>query len=142
MAENILDITQASITNGAGRVSARIDNSTDLKRSIRFLVVSKSGAAAPDAGSTYKYYFHRQDDGTPSHSDDTVGEVDAVMSVEPDNSKLAGELLLEASGDKVFETSFEVNNPGSYWSMSYWNASGQTNSTTEGDHYIRWIYLD
>lgn len=142
MAESALTATLTAITDGNGRVSARVDNNTDLKRAIRFNVRIQSGGTAPAAIVGYKFYFHRQDDEATSHQDDGVGEVDAALSVEPDTSLLAGSMLLTADTNTDFETSFVVYDPGSYWSLSFWNASGQTINATEANHYLRYIYLD
>ena len=137
-----LTCTLASIANGAGRVSARVDNRSDNKHEIGFRVRINSGSSAPTVGTPYLFYLHRQDDLTPSHSDDTVGEADAAVSTQPDNSRQVGKIIVTADTDTVFETSFTVYDPGPYWSLSMWNATGQTISATEADHYLRYDYLD
>ncbi len=140
MAESTLSITLASITDGNGRVAARVDNNTDKKRAIRFGVRIQSGGTGPTADSTYKFYFHRQDDDGTDHSDDTVGAVDAALTVEPDNSLQAGFIILTNDSNTFFDTSFVVYDPGPYWSLSFWNASAQTINAS--GHYIRYVYLD
>lgn len=139
MAENALTITLASITDDNGRVSARVTNSNN-KRAIRFNVRIRSAGTAPADQSLYKFYFHRLDDEGTTHSDDTVGESDAALSTEPDNSLFAGTLILTASTNTNFETSFLVYDPGPYWSLSMWNASGQTINVS--GHYLRYVYTD
>ena len=142
MAEQSLIATLTAITDAQGRVSDRVDNNTATKRAIRFNVRIRSGGTGPAAAVGYKFYFHRQDDETTSHQDDGVGEVDADLSVEPDTSELAGAMLLTNDANATFQTSFVVYDPGPFWSLSFWNASGQTINATEGDHYLRYVYLD
>jgi len=142
MAELALIATLTAITDAQGRVSDRVDNNTANKRAIRFNVRIRSGGTGPDLGVGYLFYFHRQDDETTSHQDDGVGESDADLSVQPSSSELVGSIILTADINTVYQTSFVVYDPGPFWSLSFWNDSGQTIHATEGDHYLRYVYLD
>lgn len=141
MAESAVTITLSTIADGAGQVSDRVDNSAAKKRVVRFNLRIKSGTA-PAADVLYHFFLHRQDDETISHSDDTVGEADAALTTIPVLSEPMGTIVLTNDSDTPFETSFVVYDPGPYWSVSFWNASGQAIHATEDDHYIRYSYLD
>lgn len=138
--ETALAITLLSLANGAGRVSARVTNSAS-KRVVRVNINIKSGGVAPTLDTLYKFYLHRQDDETVSHQDDGVGEVDAALTTEPFLSDPIGSIKVTNDADTNFPTSFVFYDPGPYWSLSIWNASGQAISATEIDHWIRFSYL-
>ena len=122
-----LAITLASITDGNGRISTQVDNSGTWAPRVLMSVLLKTGAVAPTAGSLYKFYLIR-DDGV-GIVDEGLGAADAAVATEPENAHLVGTVTVTATADKSYRSSFLIEDPGYKWSVVFWNATGQTNST-------------
>ena len=133
-----LTITLTSIANGAGRLAAQIDNTSVRAPKIRIAARVKSGAAAPTVGSVYRFYVVRYDTHGTAYADDGLGAADAAVATEPVAAWEIGTIPLTASANTSFYGCWVVPDPGPKWSLVFWNASGQTISTTEGDHFIHY----
>lgn len=131
-------ITLASLATASARQSTIVDNSTnDYPAAIIYLRI-KSGAAAPTAGTVYELYLIRSD-GTVR--DDAAGASDAAITIE--NAPLIGTLVVTATANKNFYGIFDTAGLGvlgAEWGIAVKNSSGQTVSTTEGDHYYKYAY--
>lgn len=127
----------ASIANNAGRICAVIDNSTIRANRGTVYVQVKSGAAAPTAGQVYKVYLVRRSSEANDIADDGLGTTDAGVSTEPVMAECLGSIPLTASANTTFRKSFEIENLPTEFSIVVWNASGQTVSTTGGDHDLQ-----
>lgn len=131
-------ISLASIANGAGRICGVIDNTTARAREGFVHVQVKSGASAPTAGAPYKVYLvRRSNDGTNDISDDGLGTTDAAVSTEPAQAECLGSIVVTATSNATFRKSFLMRDLSSKFSIVIWNASGQTISTTGGDHDVQ-----
>lgn len=128
-------ITLSSLTNGSGRVSTVIDQSTSPAPRLKVGVKMKSGAAAPTANSTYDVYLVQFDAATsPTIATDGSGVVDAAITVL--NARPIGSLTLTASAAATFQGWFNVDDPGNFYAIAIVNSSGQTTDTTAGNHVV------
>jgi len=131
-------ITLASLANATARQSTLLTNSSNYPGALLYFRIKSN--AAPTAGSVYEIYLLRADE-TPTLADDNAGASDAAITIE--NSPLLGTIVLTATATKnfygVFDTS--VLGPlGPKWGIAVKNSSGQTVSTTEGDHGYEYVY--
>lgn len=132
-------ISLGSLANGAGRISAQIDNSTARGTRARVGIRVKTGASAPTAGQVYKVYFIRQTATTPlqgGRGGSALGTADAAVSVEPLNAECLGSLQVTTATATTYEEIFTVIDPGAKFSIVVWNASGQAADTTNGNHLV------
>lgn len=131
-------ISFGSVANGAGRIAAVIDNTSVRAREALVFVQIKSGGSAPTAGSQYRVYLvRRSDDGTNDISDDDLGTSDAAVATEPSQAECLGAITLTASANTTFRKTFLARDLPPKYSIVLWNASGQTVSTTGGDHALQ-----
>ncbi len=136
-----MTITLASLATsavGVGRQSTLLTNSS--KRPAALVSVKMtSGAVAPTAGATYDVFLIRSD-GTVA--DDGAGASDAGLTVE--NAEPLGSIVLTATTAKTFRKVFDTTALGPLgptWGIAIVNRSGQTVSTTAGDHSVGYTYL-
>lgn len=131
-------ISLASINTGAGRISAVVDNTTVRAETGTIIVQLRAGAAAPTVGLTYKVFLvRRSNDGTNDISDDGLGTSDAGVSTEPTNAELIYTFVLPATANMTHKKVIPVFDLPPKFSIVLWNASGQTWSTTGGDHDLQ-----
>jgi hypothetical protein len=126
-------ITLASLTNGSGRCSTAIDNSTNKFISSDVRVKITTGTAT--ATSYIEVYLVRSEDGT--NYDDAFGGSDAAIT--PVNSLLLGTLSTPASTtaySKVFDTSELGLTLPAKWAIAIVNRTGNTISATAGNHSV------
>jgi hypothetical protein len=134
-----LTITLASLANGAARQSTMVDNSTDMFQSALIFVKMTSGATAPTGGTTYTVHLIRRDDhASPNIADDNAAGSDAAIILE--NAPILGAVVLTNTSAKAFYGVFDTSTLGPLgksWGIAIKNNSGQTVSTTPGDHSVR-----
>ncbi len=141
-----LAITLASIVDGAGRISIRVDNSTDASDSDRAQAIQvwaslTTGGIAHTDDSLLKFYLvgHDAGTGTPNISDDALGTIDAAVTVEPENSQFLFSIRVTTATATAFEGHGTFYDPPPGWSIVCWNVTGQTISTTESESVIRYV---
>ena len=129
-------ITLASLANGAGRISDVIDNTT-VRASMAFVFLRYKTNAAPTANTPVKVYLvRRSNDGTTDIADNALGTADAAVATEPTQAECIGSIIVSASATTTFEKCFIAYDLTPKYSIVVWNATGQTNSTTESDHEL------
>lgn len=132
--------TLALLANGAGFLSDAVSNATNRYQDILLYVCLKMGATAPTANSLAEIYLVRSDaDGTAEHIDD--GETFNSSHV-PANAQLIGALRFSGAANEVVKGSFLIHRPGPKWGVTVLNRSGQALSSTETDHWVRYIGLN
>lgn len=128
-------ITLSSLTNGSGRVSTLVDNSTVQAPKYKVGVKMKSGSVAPTAGATYDVYLVQFDATTsPTIATDGAGVTDAALTV--NSARPIGSLILTANTATTFQAWFTVDDPGNFFAIAIVNSSGQTTDTTAGNHVV------
>jgi hypothetical protein len=131
-------ITLASLSNGAGRVSAAVDNATVRATSAQVFVRIKTGASAPTSNAPVKLYLIRHsNDGTTPLVDGALGTTDAAVSTEPRNAEQIGVIAVTTATATTYEASFIARDLTPKYSICVWNAVGQTLSTTGGDFELQ-----
>ena len=126
-------ITLASLTNGSGRASTNIDNSTGLYFSADIRVRVTTGTAT--ATSFVEVFLIRSEDG--SSYDDAFGGSDAAYTNV--NAILLGTLSTPASTtaySKVFDTAELGLTLPAKWCIGIVNRTGNTISATAGNHSV------
>jgi hypothetical protein len=135
-------MTLASLTNGSARQSTMIDNSTNDYPAAIVTLRIKSGGTGPTAGAAYEVYLLRGDDPSSStYRSDNAGASDAAITIE--NAQLLGTIVVTNNANKNFYGEFDtapLGPLGPEWGIAVKNASGQTISTTEGDHFKGYVY--
>lgn len=131
------------ITDGSGRMSDAIANASPSYPGVLiFCKVRNNTGAAANANSVIEVYLIRSDASSPNITDDNAGTSDAAFT--PVNSQLIGVLVNKSSpsaGDTLYG-SFYVANPGLKFSIGIKNRTGQTLSTTAGDHSFRYQFVN
>lgn len=130
-------LTLASLANAGARQSDMETNNNNNPAALIHLRI-KGGGTGPTAGSVYEVYLLRSD-GTIA--DDGAGASDAAITIE--NAPLLGTIVLTNDVDKNFFGTFDtmpLGPLGNSWGIAVKNASGQTVSTTEGDHRKSFVY--
>lgn len=126
-----LTITLASLTNGSARQSTMVSNSNGRPAALVFVKVT-SGGSAPTAGSVYEVYLLR---GDGTNRTDNAGSSDAAITIL--NAPLLGTIVVTASTATAFYGEFDtkyLGELGTEFGIAIRNASGQTVSSTGGDH--------
>lgn len=131
-----LTITLASIASGAGRIAAQFDNTSTRYHKITVAARIESGSVAPAAGEVYRFYLIRDDGHTTVYRSDGLGTTDAAVSTEPPNANFLFSIVVTNTADATFYGDIVVKDPGREFSIVFWNATGQTISTTEADSFI------
>lgn len=136
--------TFSSVGNGTGRICSVVDNSTTRADKCYAFLQVKSGAAAPTVNTpTRVYVIGRSNDGTNDIPDgetsaQTLGTSDAAVSTaEPTDATLLGAIIWPATANHTRKKKFEVYDLPPKYGFVGWNATGQTTSTTAGDHDLQ-----
>lgn len=130
-------ITLASLANAAARQSTLITNSNNYPAALVRLKIT-SGGVAPTVGTVYEVYLLR---GDGTNATDGAGASDAAITLE--NAPLLGTIVVTATTAKAFYGEFDTapfGLLGTSWGIAVKNSSGQTISTTEGDHVKSYEY--
>ena len=134
-------ITLASLANNAARQSTMINNTGNQPAAMVYVRL-KSGASAPSANTVYEIYLLRGDDASSStYRTDNAGASDAAITIE--NAPLLGTIIVTATAAKSFYGEFDTSlfGPlGPQWGIAIKNVTGQTVSTTGGDHLAEYAY--
>lgn len=153
--ETIVGVTcdLTSLANGAGRISAVIDNTTTRARAGIVGVQFRMGGSAPTDKRSVRIYLIRQFDTSSnlmqgglyrSASGSRLGDADAAVAApEPINSRLVGVMATDnASGANAYYSElFEVYDPGPKFSFLIWNDTGQALHGTPATPALRWLPL-
>jgi hypothetical protein len=132
-------ITGTSLADAAGRISTVIDNTSTRASMAMIFVRTKTGAAAPTAGTPIKLYLIRRSNMGTDLADNALGLTDAAVSVEPIQAELLGSIGVTASTATVYEKSFLAYDLSPKYSLVLWNAIGNALSGTAGDHIVQVI---
>jgi hypothetical protein len=129
-------ITLASLANGAGRVSAVIDNTTVRAPMAKVFLRIKTGASAPTVNTPVKVYLICRSNGSPDLADDARGTVDAATTVEPAQAELLGSIIVTAATATTYEKSFNAYDLSPKYSIEVWNAIGNALDSTAGSFVL------
>lgn len=136
----LFTITLASLADGTSRQSTMVANSGNYPAAIIALRIT-SGGAAPTSGTTYDIFLLRGDTGSSTYRTDGAGASDAAIVIE--NARLLGSIFVTADAAKNFYGEFDTSSLGplgSEWGIAVRNNTGQTLSSTEGDHLKEYMY--
>lgn len=136
-----LTITLGSLANGSGRVSAAVSNASPSKPRVILFAQIELGTS-PNSNSLVDLYLIRGDAASPNIQDDNAGTSDAAFNVL--NAQLIGSLRAGASaatGD-ILRGSFVIDEPGLLWSIGVVNRSGVALDATNGNHVLRYNYVN
>ena len=129
-----ITIFPASVTNGNGRASTAIDNSSNLYLSADVYLKLKSGASSTSATGYVDIYLIRSEDGTTY--DDNFGGSDAAYT--PANATLLGRMAMVANATTYYMV-VNTEQAGSLprkWCIGIVNNSGGTLDATGGSHAV------
>ena len=127
-----ITISLAGLTSGSARASASLDNSVTDYPGAKISLKITSGAVAPTAGALYEMYLLRHN-GTMG----TDGWAGTDVAITIENAPIIGTIVVTATAAKAFYVEVDTTSAGilgATWGIAIKNASGQTLSTTEGDH--------
>lgn len=135
-----LTCSQASLANGAGRISAVVDNTTIRMLGFLLFVQMKTGSVAPTNGAPYKLYLVERSNGGTDLSDDALGTTDAAVSTEPLEAECLGCINVDTTTARVWTKTFRFEGalPPKF-SILPWNAIGQTVDSTAGNFILQLI---
>jgi hypothetical protein len=119
-------ITLASLANGAGRISAVVDNTSVRAAMANIFLRIMTGGSAPTANTPIKLYLiRRSNDGTIDLADHALGTSDAAVSAEPTNAEQIGSIIVGTGINTSYEASFRAYDLPAKYSIVVWNAIGQ-----------------
>lgn len=137
-----LTITLSSLATGAGRWSAAVTNTDERPGALVFVRI-KSGAAAPAVNTSYDVYLLRRDkSSSPTYGTDGWAGSDAAAT-RITTTKWLGSVVVTADANTEFDGDFDtgvVGVLGEVWGILVVNNTGQTTSTTAGDHVVTYRY--
>jgi hypothetical protein len=128
--------TVASLANGAGRISAQVDNSTIKGTRAQVGIALRTGTT-PTANALIKVYLIREgvsgfQGGLYNAAASTaLGAADAAAATEPIDSPLIGTIPVSATSDRYYSEQFPVADPGYKFSILIWNATGAALHATQ-----------
>jgi len=132
-------ISLNSIANGAGRISAVIDNTT-TKAGRGLLHVKAKTGTSPTVDTIFKFYLIRQSNGTNNvkSGGGALGDVDAAVTTEPINATMVGSIRVAGTSNLEYSESFVVDMPGDKFSFVFWNATAVTTNATAPTPSLQW----
>ena len=134
-----LTITTASISDGNGRISTGVDNSTDEYQKIHLYCRLETGTS-PTADSRIDFYFYREDDHATEYVSDGETLTDGALSAVPPNAQFIGSMISDGTSNTMLYRDMVVDDPGpGRWAVGFINNTGATLSTTEADGFIHWV---
>ena len=128
-------ITIASLSNGSGRASTAIDNTSGLYLSADVRVKIKTNAAGTSSTGYVSVYLIRSEDGT--NYDDAFGGTDAAYT--PSNALLLGTINAVANATtyvKTFDTAELGLSLPAKWAIGIVNSTGAALDSTAGNHSL------
>lgn len=132
-------ITLASLANGAGRVSALVDNTVTRAPMATVYLKVTTGGTAPTANTPIKVYLiRRSNDATTDLIENPVtGIVDAAATPEPVNAELLGSIVVTATINATYTKALLAYDLPSEYQILVWNATGQALNATAGNHELQ-----
>lgn len=132
-------ISLASIANGAGRISALIDNSSTRANRGLLAIKVKTGTS-PTANTAVRVFLIRQSNASSNvkGANGGLGDVDAAVSTQPLGAPLVGELIVTGTSDVSYSELFTVYDPGPKFSIVVWNATGAALHGTPITPAVQW----
>lgn len=132
-------ITLASLANGAGRVSAMVDNTVVRAPMATVYLKVTTGGTAPTANTPIKVYLiRRSNDATTDLIENPVtGIVDAAATPEPVNAELLGSIVVTATINATYIKALLAYDLPSEYQILVWNATGQALNATAGNHELQ-----
>lgn len=130
-------ITLASLANGAGRISAVIDNTTVRASMAEVFLRIKTGASAPTVNTAVKVYLVRRSNAGTDLADDALGTIDAAVTVEPAQAELLGSIIVDATTAKTYEKSVLAYDLSPKYSLVVWNSIGNALDSTGGSFVLQ-----
>ena len=130
-------ITLTSLANGAGRISAVIDNTVVRAPAAMVYLRVATGASAPSANTPIKLYLIRRSNGSPDLSDSNLGTTDAAVATEPTNAEQVGSVIVTTATNTSYYKSFLVYDLSAQYSFVVWNAVGQALNATAGNFALQ-----
>lgn len=134
-------ISLASLGNGAGRISAVVDNSV-VRASRGILAVKIKTGTTPTNNSAVRFYLIRQtNDGVNNvkGGGGALGDLDAAVTAEPMNAPLCGEIIVSSTTGASYAELYMVYDPGPKFSVVVWNASGVSLNVTPDTPAVQWL---
>jgi hypothetical protein len=132
-------VSLASIANGAGRISALIDNTT-VRAARGILAVKVKTGTSPTVNTAVRYYLIRQSAATSvvKGGGGGLGDSDAGVSAEPTLAPVVGSIIVSSSSNVSYSELFTVNEPGEKFSIVVWNATGASLNATPDTPSLQW----
>ena len=134
-----LTISLASIANGAGRISAVIDNTTTRAPAGMLFVRVTTGGTAPTANTPIKVYLIRRSNMATDISDANLGTTDAAVTAEPTNAEQVGSIIVGTGTNTQYDKAIPIYDLSPEFSVVIWNATGQALNATAGNHIVQYI---
>lgn len=130
-------ITLASLANGAGRVSAIIDNTTTRAPMAMVFVKVTTGGTAPTVNSAIRVYLIRHSNDTTDLADNGLGSADAAVAAEPTNGEALGAIIVSAATNTTYIKTFVAYDLPPDYNIAVWNATGQALNATAGNFEVQ-----
>lgn len=131
-------ITLASLANGAGRVSAIIDNTVTRAPMAMVFVRITTGGTAPTANSPVRVYIIRHsNDGTLDLADNGLGSTDAALSTEPTAGEVLGSIIVTTATNATYTKTFLAYDLPPDYNIAVWNATGQALNATASNFAVQ-----
>jgi hypothetical protein len=131
-------ITLASLANGAGRVSAIIDNTVTRAPMAMVFVRITTGGTAPTANTPVRVYLVRHsNDGTLDLADNGLGSTDAALTVDPTSAEILGSIIVTAATNATYTKTFLAYDLPPDYNIAIWNATGQALNATAGNFAVQ-----
>lgn len=112
-----------SLANGAGRISAVVDN-TATRAAMALIAVRVKTGTTPTVNTPVKVYLiRRSNDGVTDIADAALGTADAAVATEPTGAELLGSIIVTATSNVVYEQVFKAYDLPPKYSILLWNAT-------------------
>lgn len=133
-------ISLASVADGAGRISAVIDNSA-TKATRGKIGVRITCGATPTANKVLKVYVIEQSAAVNNvkGGGGALGDVDAAVATEPVNAHLIGVIASSGTANETLAELFDYEFPAPKFSLLIWNATGGALNATPATPPVQWL---
>lgn len=130
----------ASVANGAGRISAVVDNTTTKATRGRLFVQATLGTS-PTANTIVKVYVIAQSAAANNvkAGGGALGDVDAAVSAEPVDAQLVGTMSSTGTTGQTVSESWDLYNVPPKFSVVVWNATGVALGATQPSPVVQWL---
>lgn len=130
-------ITLASLANGAGRVSAIVDNTVVRAPMAMIFVKVTTGGTAPTGGTPIRVYLIRHSNDTTDLADNGLGSADAAVAAEPTNGEVLGSIVVSVSTNTTYIKTFIAYDLSPDFNIAIWNATGQALNATASNFEVQ-----